>query len=242
MKSTTAPLAVYACSALALACLCGTASAQTSADWLKGTTIRGGITHIAPNSSATDAVGPFLPAPPAGVSLEVQNQSTLFFSVARDLSPNVEVELAMGYPPTHDVKAKLHGLPPNVQKLDGEVIAKIRQMAPTLFINYKFGEPGSTWRPFVGAGINYTKFDDRESTSAGNALNGGPTDIRLSDSWGLAAQAGVSYRLNDQWSLNAAVATARVKTHLTATTAGQARKIDIRFRPTVITLSAGYSF
>ena len=241
MNPTTA---LSACGTLALACLCSTtASAQTSADWLKGTTIRGGIAHVAPNSTATDAVGPFLPAPPAGVSLEVQNQSTLFFSVARDLTPHVEVELAMGFPPTHDVTAKLApSLPSHVQVLNGQVIAKVRQVAPTLFFNYKFGDPGSTWRPFVGAGINYTKFDKRESTAAGNQLNGGPTDIRLSDSWGLAAQAGVSYRLNDQWALNAAVATARVKTHLTATTAGQARKIDIRFRPTVITLSAGYVF
>jgi outer membrane protein len=38
------------------------------------------------------------------------------------------------------------------------------------------------------------------------------------------------------------VATAQVKTHLTATTAGAVRSIDIRFRPTVLTLSAGYSF
>ena len=241
MNPTTA---LSACGTLALACLCSTtASAQTSADWLKGTTIRGGIAHVAPNSTATDAVGPFLPAPPAGVSLEVQNQSTLFFSVARDLTPHVEVELAMGFPPTHDVTAKLApSLPSHVQVLNGQVIAKVRQVAPTLFFNYKFGDPGSTWRPFVGAGINYTKFDKRESTAAGNQLNGGPTDIRLSDSWGLAAQAGVSYRLNDQWALNAAVATARVKTHLTATTAGQARKIDIRFRPTVLTVSAGYVF
>ena len=241
MNPTTA---LSACGTLALACLCSTtASAQTSADWLKGTTIRGGIAHVAPNSTATDAVGPFLPGPPSGVSLEVQNQSTLFFSVARDLTPHVEVELAMGFPPTHDVTAKLApSLPSHVQVLNGQVIAKVRQVAPTLFFNYKFGDPGSTWRPLVGAGINYTKFDKRESTAAGNQLNGGPTDIRLSDSWGLAAQAGVSYRLNDQWSLNAAVATARVKTHLTATTAGQARKIDIRFRPTVITLSAGYVF
>lgn len=241
MNPTTA---LSACGTLALACLCSTtASAQTSADWLKGTTIRGGIAHVAPNSTATDAVGPFLPGPPSGVSLEVQNQSTLFFSVARDLTPHVEVELAMGFPPTHDVTAKLApSLPSHVQVLNGQVIAKVRQVAPTLFFNYKFGEPGSTWRPFVGAGINYTKFDKRESTAAGNQLNGGPTDIRLSDSWGLAAQAGVSYRLNDQWALNAAVATARVKTHLTATTAGQARKIDIRFRPTVLTVSAGYVF
>lgn len=241
MKPTTA---VSACGAIALACLCATgASAQTAGDWLKGTSVRLGYSHVAPNSSATDAVGPFLPGPPSGVSLEVQNKGTLFFSVAHDITPNVEAELALGFPPTHDVTAKLaSSLPSHVLALNGQVIAKVRQVAPTLFFNYKFGEATSTWRPFVGLGVNYTKFDKRESTAAGNHLNGGPTDIRLSDSWGLAAQAGVSYRLSDQWSLNAAVATARVKTHLTATTAGQARKIDIRFRPTVLTVSASYLF
>lgn len=238
MKSLSS---LSACGLAALACVCGTAAAQDS--WLSGTSVRVGYTHIAPHSSATDAVGPFLPGPPSGVSLEVANKSTLYFSVARAIDANLEAELAMGSPPTHDVKAKLSSaLPPNVYGLNGQVIAKIRQIAPTLFLNYKFGEPGSTWRPYIGAGVNYTKFDKRESTAAGNALNGGPTDIRLSDSWGLAAQAGISYQLTPQWTLNAAVATARVKTKLIATTAGMERKIDIRFRPTVITLAAGYAF
>ena len=229
-------------SMLALACLgSGAASAQT--EWLAGTTVRMGYTHVAPNSSATEATGPLLPGPPSGVSLKVDNQSTLFFSLARDIDPNVEVELALGLPPTHDIRAQLSpALPAHIQNLNGAVIAKVRQIAPTLFVNYKFGEASSAFRPFVGVGVNYTNFDKRESTALGNQLNGGPTDIRLTDSWGLAAQAGLSYRLSDKWSLNAAVATARVKTHLTATTAGQARKIDIRFRPTVFTLSAGYVF
>ena len=229
-------------SVLALACLgSGAASAQT--EWLAGTTVRMGYTHVAPNSSATEATGPLLPGPPSGVSLKVDNQSTLFFSLARDIHPNMEVELAMGLPPTHDIRAQLSpALPAHIQNLNGAVIAKVRQIAPTLFVNYKFGEASSAFRPFVGVGVNYTNFDKRESTALGNQLNGGPTDIRLTDSWGLAAQAGLSYRLIYKWSLNAAVATARVKTHLTATTAGLARKIDIRFRPTVFTLSAGYVF
>ena len=229
-------------SVLALACLgSGAASAQT--EWLAGTTVRMGYTHVAPNSSATEATGPLLPGPPSGVSLKVDSQRTLFFSLARDIDPNVEVELALGLPPTHDIRAQLSpALPAHIQNLNGAVIAKVRQIAPTLFVNYKFGEASSAFRPFVGVGVNYTNFDKRESTALGNQLNGGPTDIRLTDSWGLAAQAGLSYRLSDKWSLNAAVATARVKTHLTATTAGLARKIDIRFRPTVFTLSAGYVF
>lgn len=225
----------HALSAAALLALCGTASAQ----W----TVRGGLTHIAPHSSATDASGPMLPGPPSGISIDVKNKSTLFLSVAYGFDPNMEVELALGYPPTHDVNAKVAPwLPPHIAAFNGQKVAEVRQIAPTLFFNYKFGDANSQWRPFVGVGINYTKFDKRTSTAANNALNGGPTDIRLSDSWGLAGQVGLSYRINERWSITGAIATARVKSKLTTNTAGVQREIDIRFRPTVLTINAGYTF
>ena len=94
----------------------------------------------------------------------------------------------------------------------------------------------------MGIGVNYTNFDKTKSTAANNALNGGPTDISLSDSWGLAGQVGLSYRINERWSILGAVATAKVKTKLTTTTAGVQRNIDIRFRPTVLTVAAAYNF
>lgn len=228
------------CSALALASAATTASAQAQKN-----IFRFGVTHVEPHASASDATGPFLLGPPSGVSLDVKNQDTAFFSYARTLDDRFEVELAMGLPPKHDVTARLNpGIVPGhiYSAFQGQTIARIRQVAPTLFLNYKFGEANSTWRPFVGVGVNYTKFDKRESTATGNALNGGPTDLQLKDSWGLALQAGVSYRLNERWSLNASVATAQVKTQLTATTAGAVRNIDIKFRPQVFILSAGYSF
>ena len=90
--------------------------------------------------------------------------------------------------------------------------------------------------------MNYTKFDKRESTALGNQLNGGPTDIRLTDSWGLAGQVGLSYRIDERWSVTGALATARVKSRLTTTTAGVQRNIDIRFHPVVFTVHLGYTF
>jgi outer membrane protein len=226
-----------AAAGLALAGLGGTAAAQT--------TIKLGYSHVEPHSSATDAVGPFLPTPVSGVSLSVKNQDTLFISVARAVTEQVEVEFALGYPPTHDVVAKLNPAivsAPVVNAYQGQTVAKVRQLAPTLFVNYRFGDAASAWRPFVGLGVNYTRFDKRTSTAAGNGLNGGPTDIRLDDSWGLAAQVGVGYKVNAQWSVNAALATAQVKTTLTTTTAGATRTLDIKFRPQVFTLAVGYSF
>ncbi|MDD0816172.1 outer membrane beta-barrel protein [Curvibacter sp. HBC28] len=225
---------------LALAGLHTQAQAQ-SQDY----TVRVGYSNIAPHSSASDATGPFLFKPNSGISLEVKNESTLFFSVARKIDDRFEVELALGLPPTHDVTAKLNpSIVPGyvVSAYQGQTIARIRQLAPTVFLNYSFGDSSSALRPFVGLGLNYTRFDERRSTPTGNSLNGGPTDIQLSDSWGLAAQVGLDYRINDKWSIHGSVATARVKTKLTATTAGAARVMDINFHPVVLTVAAGYRF
>ena len=66
---------------VALLALCGPASAQWS--------VRGGLTHIAPRSTATDAVGPMLPGPPSGISIDVKNKATAFLSLAYGLNPNM---------------------------------------------------------------------------------------------------------------------------------------------------------
>lgn len=213
-----------------------------STAWAEQNTVRIGYTSVAPNSSASAISGPLTPA--NSLSLEVKNQNTLFFSYARSFTDNIDVELALGVPPTHDVAIKIinPSLPASVQAYDGKVGAKVRQVAPTLFVNYKFFSKESQFRPFIGAGINYTKFDKTESTADGNAINGGPTNIALKDSVGLAFQAGLGYQINDNWSIVGSVATARVKTQLTTNTLGVVRTADIKFRPTVLTLSVGYSF
>ena len=111
-----------------------------------------------------------------------------------------------------------------------------------MFANYQFGDKSSQFRPFVGAGINYTTFDKTESTAANDAHNGGPTSIKLDDSVGLALQVGMSIKLSDQWSLSGSWATAQVKTKLTTNTLGQLRYADITFHPSVLTLALGYRF
>ncbi|MEO8013344.1 MAG: OmpW family outer membrane protein [Polaromonas sp.] len=204
-------------------------------------TIKLGISNVQPHSSASDFSGPFTPS---GISLEVRDKTTPFFSYTRELSDQWDVELALGFPPKHDIALKVSNpaLPGSAQALSGQVGATIRQVAPTLFVNYKFLEKTSVWRPFVGAGINYTRFDKTHSTAAGDALNGGPTSISLEDSVGLALQAGVAWRLSNEWSVSASLATARVTSKITTNTLGIERHADITFKPRVFTVAVGYSF
>ena len=204
-------------------------------------TVKLGISNVQPHSSTSDFSGPFTPT---GISLEVRNKTTSFFSYTREIDDQWNVELALGVPPTHDIALTINNaaLPASAQALSGQIGAKVRQVAPTLFVNYKFLEKTSPLRPFLGVGINYTRFDKTSSTAAGNALNGGPTSISMEDSVGLALQGGVTYQINDEWSVSAALATARVKSKITTNTLGIERSADIKFSPRVFTVAVGYSF
>lgn len=213
---------------------CGVASAQQN-------TIRFGFASVQPNSSASDVTGPFTPA---GLSLKVQDATTPMFSYVREINDQWDIEFALGVPPKHDIAIVVRNaaLPAGVQALNGQAGAQVTQVAPTLFATYKFLDKNSTLRPFVGVGINYTRFRPADSTAAGNTLNGGPTSLNLEDSIGLAMHAGATYRLGGPWSVTAAVTTAQVKTKLTTNTLGIVRTADITFHPVVFTMALGYSF
>ena len=207
----------------------------------------------------------------SGVSFQVQPQGTAIFAIERALYDQWSVEFVLGNPPKHDVKLKLDnlqidasnvtpgatpftaaqaqgaataGLKSKLAAQNGQVISTVRQWAPTVFFNYKFLEPSSAFRPFVGIGINVTRFKAR-TTAAGDTLyaDGARPEISLSDSIGPAVQVGVSYKLDQHWSLNASVATARVDNKLTIVTkSGLRQESAFRFNPTVISATVGYSF
>lgn len=215
----------------------------SSAVFAQATTVRVGWVQIDPQSSASSIYGPFTPTD--ALSSNVSKQSTLFFSVAREIDPNLEVELALGIPPTHDntlVVKNASAVTPGVAALNGQVAATVRQIAPTLFLNYRFDEVGGGVRPFVGAGINYTVFDNASSTAVNDKVNGGPTSIKLSSSTGLAFQVGATAQISGPWSASIVWSTAQVKTKMTSNTLGIERNADVTMSPSVITLSVGYTF
>lgn len=215
----------------------------SSAAFAQATTVRLGWVQIDPQSSASSIYGPFTPVD--ALSLNVSKQSTLFFSVAREIAPNLEVELALGIPPTHDntlVVKNANAITPGVAALNGQVVATVRQIAPTLFFNYRFDELVDGVRPFVGAGVNYTVFDNAASTAVNDKVNGGPTSIKLSSSTGLAFQVGATAQISGPWSANIVWSTAQVKTKMTSNTLGIERNSDVTMSPSVLTLSVGYTF
>jgi outer membrane protein len=224
---------------LGLAALSGLAAplAQADDNW-DPNTVRLGMYYVHYASSADDISGPFTPP---GLNLRVEDVETLYFAYVRSFTTHFEAELAAGWPPlTRTVgrgPAALGSVPYN-----GQVISTARWLAPTLLFNYKFFDDNAALRPYFGVGVNYTDFYSRQSTSAGNAVTGGPTSVSLPSSWGPAADVGLSYRIGPQWHAYVSYSYSYVHSRLTADTAGLIHTTDISFNPRALVLSIGYSF
>ncbi len=200
------------------------------------TTVRAGAVHIgldvsSPNLTAT---GPaFLSPSPAG--LDVRDKSTVLFSVSQRINESWDAELVLGVPPRHDVIGTGALAPFGV-------VSRVKQAAPTAFLNYSFGKTSDALRPFIGVGVNFTRFYNAASTANGDLASGGPTKIVLTNSTGVAGQLGVNYRIDGAWSFCASVVRADVESRLTATTGSIERKTTLKFNPTAISAALGYTF
>ncbi len=182
-----------------------------------------GITRYDTHSKTNGVTGPGIPA---GADAETGDATTVIFVGERLVTPQFGVELVLGVPPK--ITARATG---SVAFL-GEVLSA-RNVAPTLLFNWHFGANGDTWRPYVGLGLNYTKF-----TSIKNPYG---WDVQMSDSWGPAAQVGIDYAIDKRWGLFASVAAVKVKSDLVATGA-TVLQTTIDFRPIVYSAGAAYRF
>jgi outer membrane protein len=220
------------------AVLAASYAATASADDFLANDFRIGSYSVFYHTSADDLSGPYVPP---GVNFKAENLETVYLGYIRWLTPDLDVELAMGYPPLAKVKgsgpATLGSVPYN-----GQVISSARWIAPTLLVEYNFLSANSPFRPYLGVGVNYTTFYDRDSTAAGNAASGGPTRTSLTASVGPAAVAGLTYRISDRWHLHGSYGWSRVDSKLTADTDGVIRSSHLRFGPQALIISIGYSF
>lgn len=214
---------------LATLAFAGNAMAYEKGDIL----VRGGFTHVSPDddSSAITAGGESL-----GVGVAVGNDTQIGLNIAYFVSDNINIELLAATPFSHDVSFDI----PNPLGT-GNKLGEVTHLPPSLTANYYFLDASSAFQPYVGAGVNFTIFFDEEFTDANKAA--GLSKLDLDNSFGVTAQIGADYILDDQWHLNASVRWIDIDTEASFKV-GEAngRVDDIQIDPTVITLSLGYTF
>lgn len=143
-----------------------------AADWF----FRAGPSFVDPKSDNGSLAN-------GALATRIDSQVGLGLVIGRQLTPNLGVELLAATPFEHTVA------------LNSADAVDFKHLPPTLSLVYTFA-PDAGVRPFIGAGINYTlTFSEREY----GPLAG--TEVKLGNSWGLAAQAGLNFKVSDRWDL-----------------------------------------
>lgn len=211
------------------------------ADEVPDNTVRLGAYAVFFHTSAGYLAGPYIP-PGENLSATVKNVQTPYLAYLRKLSTHFTFELAFGIPPLTKAYGKGPATLAGTVPFNGQQLLTSRWLAPTALLEYVFFDESYALRPYIGAGVNYSMFYNRNITPAGEAIIGGPTRVELSNSVGPAVTGGFTYRLPKHWSLMASYSWARVTSHLHAITTDIVRTDSISFGPTTFVAAVGYSF
>jgi len=125
---------------------------------------------------------------PIGGSVDISSSVVPELDITYFVQDQWAVELILGVTP-HDVSA--------IDTVAGDIdLGDVTLLPPTLTLQYHFN-PDGDFRPYIGAGINYTYFFN-EDLPGGSALS----TIEYDQSFGFALQAGVDIPVNDTWFFN----------------------------------------
>lgn len=206
MKTITRTLAAAVAAASISAAYTPIVSAHEAGDML----LRVGLGTVDPKSSNGDIAS-------------VDSGSALVFNGSYFFSQNLAFEVLAATPFSHDIKLAA----------DGTKVGETKHLPPTFSLQYHFGTQGA-FKPYVGAGLNYTLFFDEDTT--------GPladSELSLDNSFGLAAQLGADFDVSDNMFINLDVRWIDINTD--AELDGSALE-EVEIDPIVYSLNLGWKF
>ena len=156
-----------------------------------------------------------------GLGLSVNNKTIPEVDITYFFNKNVAAELILTVPQKHDLRS------------NGTNIGSLKHLPPSLLLQYHFDAPG--FKPYVGAGINYTRFSSvRFDPAVAAALN--PSIDK--NSWGGALQVGVDIPLQKNLYLNVDVKKVYIKTDVFSSGTKGTFKVD----PVLVGVGLGWRF
>ncbi|WP_040261533.1 OmpW/AlkL family protein [Pseudomonas massiliensis] len=228
---------VFGAAVLALALASPSAFAHQAGDFI----IRAGAAKVAPNEDSGELKLDGTRV--SGTKATLDGDTQLGLALAYMITDHVGIELLAATPFQHRVGVKGISAATGIDGLDGK-LGDIRQLPPTLSLQYYPMAPSSRLQPYAGLGVNYTLFYNEDLSSQRKAQ--GFSNFKLQDSIGLAGQLGVDYMLTDHLMFNAAVWYADINTKASVdgpTALGVGRtKVDVEVDPWVYMVGLGYRF
>lgn len=153
--------------AVAAATLACPAMAQSKGDW----TVSAGAHQVSPTSDNGSLAGGTL-------AVDVGNDIKPTITAEYFIADNLGIEVLAALPFKHDI---------NIDGLGR--VGSTKHLPPVVSLQYHFNNAG-TVSPFIGVGVNYTTFFSEETSGA---LAG--SKLKLEDSWGVAAHAGIDFKI-----------------------------------------------
>jgi outer membrane protein len=124
------------------------------------------------------------------------------FDVSYFFTKNIAAELVLTWPQQVNITA------------GGANVGKVTALPPSLLAQYHFTDLGA-FKPYIGAGINYTIFGNRQNFPAlSNGVQVEPSSV------GFVGQIGMDYMLDKNWGLNVDVKYATMATNIQAVSGG----------------------
>jgi outer membrane protein len=131
-----------------------------------------------------------------GLGLTINNKIIPEVDISYFITPQIATELILTYPQKQTVRS------------NGADIGSFKHLPPTLTVQYHFTGQGA-FKPYVGAGVNYTHLSGVEfSPAVVTALHPSLTK----DSFGLAVQVGADYEISKNTYLNLDVKKVQIRT------------------------------
>ncbi len=131
-----------------------------------------------------------------GLNLAINNRIIPEVDISYFFTPQIAAELVLTYPQRQTIYS------------GGAEVGKLKHLPPTLTLQYHF-EKMREFKPYVGIGVNYTRFS---SVSFSPAVQAALQPSLSKNSVGLALQAGVDFEFRKNWYLNMDVKKVQIRT------------------------------
>ena len=157
-----------------------------------------------------------------GANVKAANKVIPEFDVSYFFTKNIAAELVLTYPQTININ----------YTANQTNLGSIKALPPSLLLQYHFTDLGAL-KPYVGAGVNYTIFSNR------NNLGNGAYSVD-SSSVGAVGQVGADYMLDKNWGLNIDVKYATMSTNVTTAAGVNGGKLTLN--PWMPSVGVAYKF
>ena len=156
------------------------------------------------------------------LNVKAENKVIPEFDVSYFFTKNIAAELVLTYPQTININ----------YTANQTNLGSIKALPPSLLLQYHFTDLGAL-KPYVGAGVNYTIFSNR------NNLGNGAYSVD-SSSVGAVGQVGADYMLDKNWGLNIDVKYATMSTNVTSAAGVNGGKLTLN--PWMPSVGVAYKF